>query len=115
MPRGKGVRPKHGKERLFRRGAQTRTRGARAPRNIDLQSVRPAPKAFGAESFKESGQDVRWAHRQDAYVPKRKRLDRNFGTYGSTSLRVRNISPWGYGGGNGARRTTPGSRRGWKR
>jgi hypothetical protein len=45
-------------------------------RNIDLQSVHPAPKAFAAESgavrmngFKQSRVQLGSAHRPRAYVP----------------------------------------------
>ncbi len=45
-------------------------------RNIDVQSVRPGPKAFGAEygavrmnGFNQSGVQPRSAHRPQAYVP----------------------------------------------
>jgi hypothetical protein len=41
--------------------------------NIDFQSVRPA-ELHSAESLRNSGQNVRWAHRPQAYVPAASRI-----------------------------------------
>ncbi len=53
-------------------GDEHRVLAAASPRkwNIDFQSVRPVPKAFGAD-LGGSGEHLRWAHRPLAYVPPR--------------------------------------------
>ena len=47
----------------------TFTLGQRFCRNLDFQSVRPAPKAFRAEESIPSNPSVRWQDRPKVYVP----------------------------------------------
>ena len=47
----------------------TFTLGQRFCRNLDFQSVRPAPKAFRAEESIPSNPSVRWHDRPKVYVP----------------------------------------------
>src|SRR5207248_2946881 len=62
------------KEKSNRRGGDAPARemdcnASSRDRNIDLQFVRPAELYSAAPRNKTADKNVRWAHRQDAYVP----------------------------------------------